>query len=829
MSRRVSRRVSRVSAVLLGLSVIVSAGCLPWQTETTTSGDHLRDGDHALAYALSGPQDAPAVVLLHGFGSSRLVWEGLLPALSASRRVIAVDLVGFGESSRRPGDYSPEAQARRLLLLLDELGVRRADVVAHSMGSVTALALAEAAPDRVGRVAMLGPWVYDEQMPWFLRASLPAGGGELLFGAWYDAHLDARFRYSFHDADHWVTEGMVERAREQIARPGTRAAALASLRDLGLAARQDRYGAVAHPVLLIQGDEDAVARPRFAERLATQLPQARLERIAGVGHFPMLEARASVTNLLAAFLDGPAPSPLAAPVVGPPPPAPPLTFGEVVTLDGYFRARGALLVDHDLDRGPTPTTGEPIFPLPLGGGEVLGSVDGRLRLDVGIRVGEVARARVRIDALDGLVLGSTPEGFPPTRWAQTPWASLRQAPPSTGFNAFTDSIRVKEAYGEVFLPVGLLAFGRMELPTWGLGMVSGPDETIDDDWSDPVDRIAFATSVVDHLFAVAFDINAVGPTSATSAGTLHGGPQALDLELGDNLFSLTTSFGRFHDDAAVRRRRAADKATFSWGVYGSYRWQNAEFPAYHLAGIAGEDATYTLDDAVQRRLKAGLVDGWLRLHAGPIRAEVEVAYGHASIEDPSLTPAVSLPSITADQIGVVFDLEGRPIEPLSLEIELGLASGDDAPGIGVAPPLGQATSAAGDLDGPQFDLRDDTTVNNFRFHPGYRVDLIFWRSIVGAVSDAFYVRPQLQVRPMETLEIGLSGVVSAAMKPESTPGDDRLYGGEVDLRLDWHPVPGFRAIMEYGVFFPGGGLDNPDLGVSATPAQALRATLAVQW
>ncbi len=821
--------VSRVSAVLLGITVLVSAGCLPWQTETTTSGDHLRDGDHALAYEVHGSPADPAVVLLHGFGSSRRVWAGLIPALAGAHRVIAVDLVGFGESSRRPGDYSPEAQVRRVLALLDDLGVDRADVVAHSMGSVAALAMAESAPDRVGRIALLGAWVYDEQMPWFLRAALPPGGGEFLFGAWYDAHLDARFRYSFHDADHWVTEGMVERAREQIARPGTRAAALASLRDLGLAERQDRYGAIGHSVLLIQGEEDAVARPRFAERLGGQLPAARLERVAGVGHFAMLEARARVASLLDAFLAGPSPAPAPPLVVGPAPPAPPTKFREVVTLDGYFRARGALLVDHDLDRGPTPTTGEPIFPLPLGGGEVLGSVDARLRMDVGIRIGEVARAKVRVDALDGLVLGSTPEGFPPTRWAQTPWASLRQTPPSTGFNAFVDSIRVKEAYGEVFLPVGLLAFGRMDVPTWGLGMVSGPADAVDDDWTDPVDRIAFATSVADHLFALAFDINAVGPTSATSAGTLHGGPQPLDLELGDNLFSVTTSFGRFHDDAAIRRRRAADKATFSWGVYGSYRWQNAEFPAYHLAGIAGEDASYTLDDAVQRRLKAGLVDGWLRLHAGPIRAEVEVAYGHASIEDPSLTSAVSLPSITADQVGVVFDLEGRPVEPLSLEIEAGLASGDDAPGIGVAPPLGQATSRAGDLEGPQFDLRDDTTVNNFRFHPGYRVDLIFWRTIVGAVSDAFYVRPQLRVRPMETLEIGVSGVVSAAMKPESTPGDGRLYGGEVDLRIDWHPVPGFRAILEYGAFFPGAGLDNPDLEVRATPAQALRATLAVQW
>ena len=97
------------------------------------------------------------------------------------------------------------------------------------------------------------------------------------------------------------------------------------------------------------------------------------------------------------------------------------------------------------------------------------------------------------------------------------------------------------------------------------------------------------------------------------------------------------------------------------------------------------------------------------------------------------------------------------------------------------------------------------------------------------MSDAFYLRPQLRARPTDTLEIGLAGVVSAAMQTASTPTGGRLYGGEIDLRFDWHPVPGFQAILEYGVFFPGPGLDNPDGDIRATPAQALRTTLAVMW
>jgi uncharacterized protein (TIGR04551 family) len=223
-------------------------------------------------------------------------------------------------------------------------------------------------------------------------------------------------------------------------------------------------------------------------------------------------------------------------------------------------------------------------------------------------------------------------------------------------------------------------------------------------------------------------------------------------------------------------------------------------------------------------------DLWLRLHAGPIRLELEAGYLWSRVEDPSVDPSISLPALTANQYGGVFEAEVEVVaDRLWVEAGLGLASGDPAPGLGVAPPVGQVTSQAGDLDGPQFSLADDTTINNFRFHPGYRVDLIFWRSIVGAVTDAFYVRPEVRWRPNDAFEGRLSVLVSGAVRPSSTPSGAGLYGAEIDLGIDWTPVAGFVARGEYGVFFPGPALDHPIDGHRAQPAQAFRLVLGVVW
>ncbi len=505
----------------------------------------------------------------------------------------------------------------------------------------------------------------------------------------------------------------------------------------------------------------------------------------------------------------------------------PIPTPEWFELDGHLLTRWGLLMNMDLDRGLTPSTGQPIFPVPLNGGQLLGSADARVRLDLGVHVGQLVAAHVRIDALDGLALGSTPEGFPADRWAQAPWAGLGQVAPSAGRNAFVDSIKLEHAWGEVMTPIGALVFGRMPLPRWGLGIVTGGDEDLDDDFDHAVDRLGFATSLADHILGVSLDINAIGPTTATSTGGSVGREQ-VDLALQDNLYTVSLSFARLHDDASVARRRVAGKPTFAYGSYATFRFQQVDFPTYYLGGIESEDETFEDADAVARNMWALMVDGWFRANAGPLRVELELAYMHAHVGDASLVPGISVPTLRGDQVGAALELEGELARnKLWLELGAGLATGDPAPGLGVAPAVGQVSSVAGDLDGPQFDLSGDSRIDNFRFHPNFRIDQVFWRRIVGAVTDAVYVRPALTWRPNPTLELGLSGTVSLAMRKTSTPGDHPLYGGEIDLSMNWSPAPGFVARVEGALFVPGAGLHNVAEGLGAKPAGLARTVLAV--
>jgi len=498
-------------------------------------------------------------------------------------------------------------------------------------------------------------------------------------------------------------------------------------------------------------------------------------------------------------------------------------------LHGYLRGRGGVFHNHDLDRGPTPTTDEPVFPVPPSGGQVMGSMDMRLRLDLGIHVGDVVTVHARIDGLDNVVLGSTPEGYPRTRWAPMAWATTGQEAPSGGTNAFSDSVRLKRAYGEVFTPLGVLAVGRMGLPRWGLGMVAAGSDGLDDDFDDDVDRIGFVTSFRDHFVGVSFDLNAIGPTTAGSAG---GGTRrrAIDLELKDNVFTLSAALGKRTPEDVLRRQMEWGRTSFDYGLYVTYRWQQAEFPEFYLQGLEGEDEAWTTDDAIERDLDAVAADLWLRLQTRRLRLELELAYLRSRIGDASMATGVTMPPITSSQLGVVFQVEVSAVpRKLEAQIEVGLASGDDAPGLGVAPALDQYSSQAGDLDGPQFHLDDDLTIDNFRFHPNHVVDVVFWRQIVGTVTDAFYTRVEITVHPSPYFTVAVAGIPSWAVKRTSTPSGEPFYGFEVDLHARWRPVPGFEVWGDLGLFLPGSALDNTAADLDAKPALGAHLMVAFPY
>lgn len=291
-------------ALTLLLTPLLLGGCLKWQQ---TAFDYSEEGARSVLsvdgvdvhFALEGPADGDPVVLVHGFGSQLGCWSPLVPDLVGRYRVLRMDLTGFGRTSRFSGhDYSRESLTALVLRLMDHVGMERAVLVGHSMGTAVVVSAALAAPDRVERLVLAAPWLYEDQVPWGLRDARRPGLGEMIFGIWFTEHLDWRFRLSFFDPDRFVSEEMIELARRDLERPGTRAAALEVIRGMDLPALQERIPEVQTPTLVIACEEDVVARPEFAARLSSELPRGELVRLSECGHFPMIERSAAFNALV---------------------------------------------------------------------------------------------------------------------------------------------------------------------------------------------------------------------------------------------------------------------------------------------------------------------------------------------------------------------------------------------------------------------------------------------------------------------------------------------------------------------------------------------------
>ena len=297
----------RPSPSLSTLSALVLvAGCATFQQAPREGlGDeHVKLGREHIYVSEQGRGAGEAVLLIHGYCGGAAQWSAIQPALARDHHVLAVDLPGHGKSDKYPGDYSPQGLARKLWRLLDRKGVERAHIVGHSWGTSISLAMALQRPRRVRSLTLIGVWVYEEQLPPFIKWSRAPGLGELLFAMFFDERLDDRIGASFADPDRWARPEIVDRTREVLHRPGARAAALAAARGMRFRPMQRRYSTVPHRVLIIHGERDWISRLPWARRLNSELPDSRLAVVPDAVHLPIMTRPAHVLRLLRPFLAG---------------------------------------------------------------------------------------------------------------------------------------------------------------------------------------------------------------------------------------------------------------------------------------------------------------------------------------------------------------------------------------------------------------------------------------------------------------------------------------------------------------------------------------------
>jgi uncharacterized protein (TIGR04551 family) len=502
-------------------------------------------------------------------------------------------------------------------------------------------------------------------------------------------------------------------------------------------------------------------------------------------------------------------------------PGPKLQFLE---LDGYLRVRGYMFDDLDLDTG-TDASGRYLFPVQAGGNRAtLAGANMRLRIEPTMNVSEQVRVRAQIDLFDNYSAGSNTSLLFDASGSTYPiplYGSSRSFL-RDGAGTDRDAILVKRAWGEVQTPVGLLSFGRMPAG-WALGILQNAGSGLDDDYGDTVDRLQFAvppvTTPIGPLTLVAsLDFDNEG---AQYFDPLGGRP--IDMDNGDDAHTWGVKLARLDTEEELRRKLAKGQASFNYGAWYQYR---AQVWGAVVDPTTGEPtgATY------KRNAYAHVLDLWTRWQKGAWKAELEVAGVGGHVGNASGTTATG--EILLRQLGLAATLEWAVLpNKLRLGALAGFASGDDAPGFGNRPDLG--SSPAGSLEGQQWGP-GDRSIRNFRFNPAYRVDVVLFRTILGGVTDAWYVKPTVRWDIVSGLAFDGGIIYSSALYGESTPSatgpgtGSKALGIEADGKVTYTSGDGFEAWVEYGILQPLAGLETGS-DVTLTRGHALHAGIAAKF
>ena len=254
---------------------------------------HLRD---------TGPRNAPAVLLLHGFGSSLHTWEDWARLLESDHRVVRLDLPGFGLTGPDPtGDYTDARSVRVLAALLDALGVRRASVVGSSMGGRIAWFFAATEPERVDKLVLMAPdgfagpnreYGKAPKVPTILRLLPYVLPPRLLRASLAPAYGDPSV----------LTEEVFARYRDMLLAPGVRGAIVARTGQNALVDPEPLLRRIRAPTLLVWGEKDAMVPFRNAADYVAALPESAVVSFPELGHVPHEEAPARSLEPVRAFL-----------------------------------------------------------------------------------------------------------------------------------------------------------------------------------------------------------------------------------------------------------------------------------------------------------------------------------------------------------------------------------------------------------------------------------------------------------------------------------------------------------------------------------------------
>jgi pimeloyl-ACP methyl ester carboxylesterase len=259
-------------------------------------------------YQEAGDDNAPAIVLIHGFISSTLIWSDVfLPLADAGFRVIAIDMPGYGYSDKpADGQYTIDWQAHTIVSLLDRLEIDTATIVGASYGGAVAATIALDYPERVESLVLVGTISNDDVMrkPLSRVGRLPLIGDVVtplyLGSRWV---LRKRVENMYRRTGAPVDEHKLAARHHLLATANVHRAMLRSMRRW----RADRISREAHsirpPTLIVWGEADSHVPLSDGARLRDQIPGARLIVFRNCGHLPPAEQPQKFVKVITDFCE----------------------------------------------------------------------------------------------------------------------------------------------------------------------------------------------------------------------------------------------------------------------------------------------------------------------------------------------------------------------------------------------------------------------------------------------------------------------------------------------------------------------------------------------
>jgi pimeloyl-ACP methyl ester carboxylesterase len=275
-----------------------------WSTTELVEG-------HRVGVTVAGAGTGAPMLLLHGIGRDRRDWSEVLPAFAVDRRVIAIDLEGFGESEPWSDQVTLATMTWVVRRTLIALGVEvPVVVVANSMGGAVALRLHADDPGAVSVLVLASPAGFAADAALGLRLMGVPGLGPLLLKF---SPIAARVQVRSLFADRaFATRLLIAEAVERIRRREQRRVYFQVVRDLGSwrgvraewrAEVLRSLAAAGTPTLVLWGERDAVLPVEQLTAAALALPHARTRILQGVGHVPQIENPGGFVDEVASFLD----------------------------------------------------------------------------------------------------------------------------------------------------------------------------------------------------------------------------------------------------------------------------------------------------------------------------------------------------------------------------------------------------------------------------------------------------------------------------------------------------------------------------------------------